>query len=44
MAVVTIITTIEEAYGFTVNDDEISADTFESFGALVGFVESKLDA
>ncbi len=42
MAVVGIITTIEEAYGFTVNDDEITAETFESLGTLVSFVDSKL--
>ena len=44
MAVVGIITSIEEAYGFTVNDDEIAAETFESLGSLVSFVESKLDS
>ena len=42
MAVVGIITTIEEAYGFTVNDDEITAETFESLGSLASFVDSKL--
>jgi len=42
MAVVGIITTIEEAYGFTVSDDEITAETFESLGSLASFVDSKL--
>ena len=42
MAVVTIITTIEENFGITVDDDEISADTFESVGSLVSFIESKV--
>lgn len=42
MAVVTLITALEESFGIEVADDEISADTFATFGALVDFVESKL--
>lgn len=42
MAVVTVITALEEYYGFTVNDDEISAETFETLGSLSAFVEQKL--
>jgi acyl carrier protein len=42
MAVVTVITALEEHYGFTVDDDEISADTFETLGALADFVDKKL--
>lgn len=42
MAVVTILTAMEEYFGFSVEDDEISADTFETFGSLVAFVEAKL--
>ena len=42
MAVVTVITALEEYYGFTVNDDEISADTFETLGSLSAFVDQKL--
>jgi acyl carrier protein len=42
MAVVNIITEIEDYYGFIVDDDEISAEVFETFGNLVSFVESKL--
>lgn len=41
MAVVTIITALEENYGFVVDDDEISAETFVTLGSLVGFVEQK---
>lgn len=44
MAVITVITAIEDQFGFVVEDDEISADTFETFGALVQFVESKVAA
>jgi acyl carrier protein len=42
MAVVTVITALEEYYGFTVHDDEISADTFETLGSLIAFVDKKL--
>ena len=43
MAVVTIITALEDRYGFTVEDDEISAETFESMGSLARFVEMKVN-
>ena len=42
MAVVLIITALEDRYGFMVDDDEISAETFETLGSLVRFVESKI--
>jgi acyl carrier protein len=42
MAVVNVITALEEHFGITVNDDEISAKTFETLGSLVNFVEQKL--
>ncbi len=42
MAVVSILTSLEEQFGFTVEDDEISADTFETLGTLTTFVEQKL--
>lgn len=42
MGVVSIITALEEAYGFSVDDDEISEETFETFGSLLKFVETKL--
>jgi acyl carrier protein len=42
MAVVSILTGMEDYFGFTVEDDEISADTFETLGSLVAFVDSKL--
>lgn len=43
MAVVSLITTIEERFGVTVDDDEISAETFGTFGSLRAFVDRKLD-
>ena len=41
MAVVALITTLEEQLGITVDDDEISGDTFETVGSLVDFVRDK---
>lgn len=43
MAVVNVITAMEERFGISVSDDEISADTFATLGSLVGFVEGKLN-
>jgi acyl carrier protein len=42
MAVVNIITALEEHFGIAVNDDEISAEAFETLGSLTRFVEQKL--
>lgn len=42
MAVVQLITALEEHFGITVDDDEISASTFETLGTLAKFVEQKL--
>lgn len=44
MAVVVLITTLEERFGFTVADDEIDGSTFATLGTLVGFVQDKLAA
>ena len=44
MAVVTLITTIEEQFGVMVADDEIDGDTFATVGALIDFVNGKLAA
>lgn len=41
MAVVTLITTLEERFGIVVDDDEIDGDTFASVGSLVDFVAAK---
>ena len=42
MAVVTVLTAIEDTFGVEVDDDEISADIFETFGALCAYVEQKV--
>lgn len=44
MAVVNLITALEEQFGITVEDDEIGASTFETLGSLSRFVEQKLAA
>ncbi len=44
MAVVSVITGIEEMFEITIDDDDISADTFETVGSLVDYVEEKLEA
>jgi len=41
MAVVALITTLEERFGITVDDDEIDGATFASVGSLVEFVQDK---
>jgi acyl carrier protein len=41
MAVVSIITALEEQFGIVVEDDEISASTFETLGSLAAFVQQK---
>jgi acyl carrier protein len=42
MAVVTLITSLEEQLGLVVDDDDIDGDTFASVGSLVDFVSAKL--
>ena len=44
MAVVTVLTAIEERFGITIEDDEISAEVFETVGSLAAFIEGKLRA
>ena len=42
MAVVSVITALEDNFGIVVEDDDISGETFETLGSLAGFVDSKL--
>lgn len=42
MAVVNLITAMEEHFDIIVDDDEITASTFETVGTLTRFVEQKL--
>lgn len=42
MAVVGVITALEEHFGITIADDEIDGATFATLGSLAQFVEQKL--
>ena len=42
MAVVAVLTALEDRFGFAVDDDEVSGRTFATVGDLVAFVEGKL--
>jgi acyl carrier protein len=42
MAVVALVSTLEEQLGISIDDDEISGATFASVGTLVDFVAAKL--
>jgi len=42
MAIVTILTMVEENYGIMIEDDEVSAEVFETLGSLVSFISEKV--
>lgn len=42
MAVASLLTGLEERFGFVIDDDEIDGAVFESVGTLVQFVSGKL--
>lgn len=44
MAVVSLITGMEDHFGIVVDDDDIDGSTFESVGSLADFVSAKLAA
>jgi acyl carrier protein len=44
MAVVTVVTGLEEQFDIEIDDDEITAELFETLGSLTLFVEEKLAA
>ena len=39
LAVVEVITALEERFAFQIDDDEFSGEVFETIGSLAGFVE-----
>lgn len=41
IGVVNVITLIEEQLNCTIEDDEINAEVFETFGSLVNFIQTK---
>lgn len=42
MAVVSLLTSIEERFGITIEDDEVDGQIFASLGSLVAFIDAKL--
>lgn len=44
MAVVSLITTLEERLGIMIDDDDIDASTFATLGSLVDFATGKSDS
>ena len=42
MAVVSVIAKLENDFGFSIEDDEINGQVFETLGSLSAFVDSKL--
>ncbi|WMS86210.1 acyl carrier protein [Pleionea litopenaei] len=38
MAIVSVITSLEETFEFTAEDDDLTAEVFETIGSLVDFV------
>ncbi len=41
MAVVTLLSTLEERFGIVIHDDEITAETFETFASLRDYLAAK---
>jgi len=44
MAVVAVVTKLEEELGIAFDDDELSADVFSTVGALASFVDGKMNS
>lgn len=42
MAVLQVIMALEERFGMTIDDDDVTAETFETVGSLTAFVDRKL--
>lgn len=42
MAVVTVVNMLEEECGISIDDDELSADVFQTVGSLARFVSRKI--
>ena len=41
MAVVTVLTALEDNFGFIIDDDDLISDAFLTLGSLASFVEEK---
>lgn len=43
MAVATLLTEVEDRLSIIIDDDDIDGETFETYGTLLAFIESKVD-
>jgi acyl carrier protein len=41
LAVVEVVTSLEERFGFQIDDDDFTGDVFETVGSLAAFVEQR---
>lgn len=44
MAVATLLTDIEDRFHIIIDDDDVDAETFETYGSLLAFVDNKVAA
>lgn len=44
MAIVTFFTSLEEEFGIFIEDDEVSAELFETLGSLIDFARERVEA
>ena len=42
MAIVTVVLALEDRFNITIDDDEIGAESFETFGTLVQLIDAKV--
>jgi acyl carrier protein len=42
MAVLELVAAMEQRFGITIDDDDVTAEVFETLGSLTGFVQGKL--
>ena len=42
MAVLELVAALEQRFGITVDDDDVTAEVFETLGSLTEFVQAKL--
>jgi acyl carrier protein len=43
MAVLELVAALEQRFAITVDDDDVTAEVFETLGSLTAFVQEKLD-
>ncbi|MFC6669028.1 phosphopantetheine-binding protein [Marinobacterium aestuariivivens] len=43
MAILTFLTTLEEEFGILIDDDDVSAERFETLGSLVNLVTEQVE-